>query len=126
MDQPFRHRWVAEAQGLEDLRRALVSGSALALDSESNSGFAYEERLCLLQINDGREVWLVDPLAMDRGRSALEPLRSILEDILLDTMFDLPGLDSVNEVVVNEESVNSDAAPLMIHGEPEKEPATAG
>ncbi|NNK15275.1 MAG: ATP-dependent Clp protease ATP-binding subunit ClpX, partial [Sulfitobacter sp.] len=53
-------------------------------------------------------------------------LRSILEDILLDTMFELPGLESVNEVVVNEEAVTSDAAPLMIHGEAEKEPATAG
>ncbi len=41
-------------------------------------------------------------------------------------MFDLPGLESVNEVVVNEEAVTSDAAPLMIHGESEKEPATAG
>ena len=54
-------------------------------------------------------------------------LRSILEDILLDTMFDLPGMDSVTEVVVNEEAVNSDAPPLMIHGEgSSKEPATAG
>ena len=53
-------------------------------------------------------------------------LRSILEDILLDTMFELPGLDSVNEVVVNEEAVMSDAAPLMIHSDAEKESATAG
>ncbi len=53
-------------------------------------------------------------------------LRSILEDILLDTMFELPGLDSVTEVVVNEEAVNSDAAPLMIHADAEKEPASAG
>ena len=55
-------------------------------------------------------------------------LRSILEDILLDTMFDLPGLDSVTEVVVNEEAVMSDAAPLMIHGEIKKtkEPASVG
>ena len=53
-------------------------------------------------------------------------LRSILEDILLDTMFDLPGLESVTEVVVNEEAVVSDAAPMMIHGEAEKETATAG
>ncbi|MGV6849566.1 MAG: ATP-dependent Clp protease ATP-binding subunit ClpX [Marinibacterium sp.] len=44
-------------------------------------------------------------------------LRSILEDILLDTMFDLPGLDSVTSVVVNEEAANSDAAPLMIHAD---------
>ena len=53
-------------------------------------------------------------------------LRSILEDILLDTMFDLPGLDSVEEVVVNEEAVTSDAAPLMIHSDSKNEPATAG
>ncbi|MCV6586365.1 MAG: ATP-dependent Clp protease ATP-binding subunit ClpX [Marinibacterium sp.] len=52
-------------------------------------------------------------------------LRSILEDILLDTMFDLPGLDSVSKVVVNEEAVTTDAAPLMIHAE-EKESASAG
>jgi len=53
-------------------------------------------------------------------------LRSILEDILLDTMFDLPGLDSVEEVVVNEEAANSDAAPLMIHADPKAEEASAG
>jgi ATP-dependent Clp protease ATP-binding subunit ClpX len=53
-------------------------------------------------------------------------LRSIMEDILLDTMFDLPGLDSVEEVVVNEESVSNEAAPLMIHAENKKAPASAG
>ncbi|NNE81164.1 MAG: ATP-dependent Clp protease ATP-binding subunit ClpX [Silicimonas sp.] len=53
-------------------------------------------------------------------------LRSIMENILLDTMFDLPGLDSVEEVVVNEESVNAEANPLMIHSDSKKEPASAG
>ena len=48
-----------------------------------------------------------------------------MEDILLDTMFDLPGMDSVEEVVVNEEAVTSDAAPLMIHADAQKEPASA-
>ncbi len=53
-------------------------------------------------------------------------LRSILEDILLDTMFDMPGQESVTEVVVNEEAVNSDAEPLLIHGDTKvKEDATA-
>ena len=62
--------------------------------------------------------------AIDRKTGA-RGLRSILEDILLDTMFDLPGMDSVEEVVVNEEAVTSPAAPLMIHGEKVREPATA-
>ncbi|CUH52836.1 ATP-dependent Clp protease ATP-binding subunit ClpX [Shimia marina] len=53
-------------------------------------------------------------------------LRSILEEILLDTMFELPGQESVTEVVVNEEAATGQAAPLMIHGEGEKEPAEAG
>ncbi len=52
-------------------------------------------------------------------------LRSILEDILLDTMFELPGMDSVTKVVVNEEAVNTKAQPLMIHAD-EKESASAG
>ncbi|WP_438960721.1 ATP-dependent Clp protease ATP-binding subunit ClpX [Nereida sp.] len=53
-------------------------------------------------------------------------LRSILEDILLDTMFDMPGQESVTEVVVNEEAVNSDVEPLLIHGDTKtKEDATA-
>jgi ATP-dependent Clp protease ATP-binding subunit ClpX len=53
-------------------------------------------------------------------------LRSIMEDILLDTMFDLPSLSSVQEVVVNEEAVTSPAKPLMIHADQKKAPASAG
>ncbi|WP_371168143.1 ATP-dependent Clp protease ATP-binding subunit ClpX [Aliiroseovarius sp. 2305UL8-7] len=52
-------------------------------------------------------------------------LRSIMEDILLDTMFDLPGLENVDEVVVNEESVNAGAKPLIIYGEGAKEEVSA-
>ncbi len=52
-------------------------------------------------------------------------LRSILEGILLDTMFELPGMSDVTEVVVNEEAVNSDAKPLMIYADQKKEGASA-
>ncbi|QYX56063.1 ATP-dependent Clp protease ATP-binding subunit ClpX [Roseovarius sp. SCSIO 43702] len=52
-------------------------------------------------------------------------LRSILEGILLDTMFELPGMENVEEVVVNEEAVTSDAAPLMIYADPKGEDAKA-
>ncbi len=55
-------------------------------------------------------------------------LRSILEDILLDTMFDLPSLENVEEVVVNEEAVAVAAAPLIIYAEKrgQKEGKSAG
>jgi ATP-dependent Clp protease ATP-binding subunit ClpX len=51
-------------------------------------------------------------------------LRSIMEGILLDTMYDLPSLDGVEEVVISEEVVNGkDARPLYIYAERKKEDA---
>ena len=61
-----------------------------------------------------------------KRKTGARGLRSILEDILLDSMFDLPGLDNVEEVVVNEEAVTSGAAPLMIYADKQKTPANAG
>ena len=48
-------------------------------------------------------------------------LRSIMEDTLLDTMFELPSLDGVEEVVVNGEVVNGASSPLHIYAERAKE-----
>ena len=44
-------------------------------------------------------------------------LRSIMENILLDTMFDLPGLDGVEEVVINQDTVDEGALPLFIYAD---------
>ena len=44
-------------------------------------------------------------------------LRSIMENILLDTMFDLPGLDGVEEVVINQDTVDEGAAPMFIYSD---------
>src|SRR5690606_20710130 len=44
-------------------------------------------------------------------------LRSIMEDILLDTMFELPTLEGVEEVVVNVEVVEGRAKPLYIYAD---------
>ena len=48
-------------------------------------------------------------------------LRSIMEGILLDTMFDLPGLDGVEEVVINREVVAEGAKPLFIYADRSEE-----
>ena len=62
-----------------------------------------------------------------KRKTGARGLRSIMEDILLDTMFELPGMDGVQEVVVNEEAVNNGTAPLLVHTErKKKEPASAG
>ena len=44
-------------------------------------------------------------------------LRSIMEDILLDSMFELPSLEGVEEVLVNAEVVEGRAKPLYIYAD---------
>jgi len=48
-------------------------------------------------------------------------LRSIMEAILLETMFDLPGLDGVEEVVISSEVVGGNSRPLYIYSERSEE-----
>ena len=52
-------------------------------------------------------------------------LRAILENILLETMFDLPMRTDVSEVVINEEVVTSGASPLLIFADRSTEAAVA-
>jgi ATP-dependent Clp protease ATP-binding subunit ClpX len=54
--------------------------------------------------------------AIDRKTGA-RGLRSIMEGILLDTMFDLPGLKGVEEVVISQEVVEGSARPLRIYSD---------
>ena len=44
-------------------------------------------------------------------------LRSIMETILLDSMYELPGMESVEELVINREVVDDSAKPLYIYSE---------
>ena len=50
-------------------------------------------------------------------------LRSILEGILLETMFELPTFEGVEEVVVNAEVIEGRAQPLLIYSESSKKKA---
>ncbi|MFO1089580.1 MAG: ATP-dependent Clp protease ATP-binding subunit ClpX [Hyphomicrobiales bacterium] len=47
-------------------------------------------------------------------------LRSIMESILLDTMFDLPSMTGVEEVVISRDVVESEAKPLLIYADREQ------
>ena len=42
-------------------------------------------------------------------------LRSILENILVNTMFDLPNHNNVEEVVINKEVINENKEPLLVY-----------
>ncbi len=85
----------------------------------------------LFELEDARLTFTEDALSAIAKRAikrktGARGLRSIMEDILLDTMFELPGLENVEEVVVNEEAVTAKAAPLLIYADTAKEPASAG
>jgi ATP-dependent Clp protease ATP-binding subunit ClpX len=47
-------------------------------------------------------------------------LRSIMEQALIDTMFDLPTLDGVAKVVLDEHTIDEEAKPLLVYHEPSK------
>jgi len=50
-------------------------------------------------------------------KTAARGLRSNMEGILLDTMFDLPTLKGVEEVVIGPEVVEGSAKPLRIYSD---------
>ncbi|MGL5344597.1 MAG: ATP-dependent protease ATP-binding subunit ClpX [Plesiomonas sp.] len=52
-------------------------------------------------------------------------LRSIVEAVLLDTMYDLPSLEGVEKVIVNEAVINNTAAPTLIYAKPEAQASNA-
>jgi ATP-dependent Clp protease ATP-binding subunit ClpX len=52
--------------------------------------------------------------AMERKTGA-RGLRSIIENILLDTMFDLPSIDNISKVVVDESVIAGENSPILIY-----------
>ncbi len=50
-----------------------------------------------------------------KRKTGARGLRSIIEEILLETMFELPSMEGVEEVVINKEVVNGNSKPLLIY-----------
>ncbi|MFC4347707.1 ATP-dependent Clp protease ATP-binding subunit ClpX [Kordiimonas lipolytica] len=77
---------------------------------------------CLFDMEDVKLTFSEDALfavakkAIERKTGA-RGLRSIMEDTLLDTMFDLPSLEGVEEIVINGEVVEGKSSPLMIYAD---------
>lgn len=57
--------------------------------------------------------------ALERKTGA-RGLRSILESALLDTMYELPGMDNVVKVVLDENTIDANAKPILIYAESPK------
>ena len=80
---------------------------------------------------DGMKLTFTDEAIQAIAKRAIQrdtgarSLRAILEEILLDSMYELPRADDVKELVINEEVVNSAASPLLIYGKKKVSPAKA-
>ncbi|TEW51814.1 ATP-dependent protease ATP-binding subunit ClpX [Psychromonas algicola] len=62
--------------------------------------------------------------AMSRKTGA-RGLRSIVEAVLLDTMYDLPSVENVTKVVVDENVIDGDSSPLLIYSDEENKLASS-
>ena len=54
---------VQDASGLAKLVRALERVDEFAVDTEADSFYSYQEKVCLIQVTAGAEDYLIDPLA---------------------------------------------------------------
>lgn len=57
--------WVANKESLDYLAKNLSRQKIIGVDTESNSLFAYQEQVCLIQFTAGGGDYLVDPFAFD-------------------------------------------------------------
>ena len=55
-----------------------------------------------------------------KRKTGARGLRSILENVLLDTMYEIPTLENVSKVVIDESTIESGAQPLMIYADQPK------
>lgn len=60
-----------------------------------------------------------------KRKTGARGLRSILESVLLETMYSLPGQTNVTKVVIDEPAITGDGQPLLIYGESPKVASSA-
>lgn len=65
--------WVNRPSGLEAMAQDLLRQPCVAVDTESNSLFAYREKVCLVQFSTGERDYLLDSLAL-RDLNSIAPL----------------------------------------------------
>jgi ATP-dependent Clp protease ATP-binding subunit ClpX len=58
-----------------------------------------------------------------RRKSGARGLRAILEDAMVDIMYDIPSRDDVKEVIINEDVINKKEEPILVMQKSEAETA---
>jgi ribonuclease D len=82
---------ITSSSDLKQLATSLAQNSIIAVDTESNSLHAYQERVCLIQFTDSSGDSLVDPLAIED----LSLLSSIFADPNIEKIFHAAEYDLI-------------------------------
>lgn len=92
MDLPLESPiWIDRPAALQRLADTLSQQTHVAVDTESNSLFAYHEQVCLIQFSTEANDYLVDPLAL----SDLTPLGPIFENPAIEKIFHAAEYDLI-------------------------------
>ena len=106
--------------GGRDARGSRRAGAQAILTEPKNALVKQYQRLFEMESIDltlaEEALGAISRKAIERKTGA-RGLRSIMEGILLDTMFDLPSLEGVEEVVISKEVVEGTARPLYIYAD---------
>ena len=100
----------------EDALVNILTEPKNALTKQYRKLFEMEE--CQLEFRDDA-LKAIARRAMERKTGA-RGLRTILEGILLDVMYEIPSLENVEKVVVDEAVVSGQSKPYMVYGQAEK------
>lgn len=82
---------ITRPAALQRLARELSRESIIAVDTESNSLYAYQERVCLIQFSTGEQDFLVDPLSLED----LSPLAPIFKSAQIEKVFHAAEYDLI-------------------------------
>lgn len=83
--------WVAGVAAMQRMLDDLSRQPRIAVDTESNSLFAYHEQVCLIQFSTDVDDYLVDPLA----NLDLEPLGALFADAGIEKVFHAAEYDVI-------------------------------
>jgi ATP-dependent Clp protease ATP-binding subunit ClpX len=73
----------------------------------------FEMEECELEFRE-EALYTIAQKAMERKTGA-RGLRTILETVLLDTMYELPGMKNVSKIVIDEAVINGEAKPYLVY-----------
>ncbi len=92
MDWPFSPApYIEHDKDLKQLVKRLRNEPLLAIDTESNSMYAYRERVCLVQLSTPKQDYIIDPLRI----ADMSPLGTLLADPKIEKIFHAAEYDLI-------------------------------